>query len=271
MGGKKVGIERKNREKKCVCITLEVFWGLYLSAGDLRGSWVWCLSRQQARLEAPGCCREVGLTRPGGRELDLSLWALCRHLHLGDSSLLTGVPSMASFILVFILPKISAAPHNSSPLPMGVLQAMVLYKSQTNPSLVTNFKKQNEVEKSGKQLFPISLFLLKRRRMWHEACCICSAFFFLLTQPLQARLSVSPCPRTPGTQAEAEAHPDVAGHLVPSCPKPTLLSQRLACATEEPPWSRAARPLIRNSVDSRPLTHYLHNLSVTLKKNLSPP
>lgn len=96
-------------------------------------------------------------------------------------------------------------------------------------------------------------------------------FFFFLPQPPQARLSVSLCLRTPGTQTEAEAHPDVLGHFVPSCPKPTLLSRRLAWATEEPPWSRAARPLIRNSVDSRPLTHYLHNLSVTLKKKIFPP
>lgn len=73
MGGKKVGMERGDGEKKCVCITLEVVRGLFLSAGDVRGSWVWCLSRQQARLEALGGCREAGLTRPGGRELDLSL------------------------------------------------------------------------------------------------------------------------------------------------------------------------------------------------------
>lgn len=44
-----------------------------LSAGDVRGSWVWCLSRQQASLEALGGCGEAGLARPGGRELDLSL------------------------------------------------------------------------------------------------------------------------------------------------------------------------------------------------------
>ena len=100
---------------------------------------------------------------------------------------------------------------------------------------------------------------------------VSSTVLFFSPQPPQARHSVSLCPRTPGTQTEAEAHPDVAGHFAPSCPKPTSLSQQLAWATEEPPWSRAARPLIRHSVDGRPLTHYLHNLSVTLKKKIFPP
>ena len=101
--------------------------------------------------------------------------------------------------------------------------------------------------------------------LFHPQC------FFFSPQPPQARHSVSLCPRTLGTQTEAEAHPDVADHFAPSCPKPTSLSQQLAWATEEPPWSRAARPLIRHSVDGRPLTHYLHTLSVTLKKKSFPP
>lgn len=74
------------------------------------------------------------------------------------------LPWHLSFRCLFY-PRSQLPPHSSDPLPMGVLQAMVLYKSQTNPSLVTNFKKRNEVEKSGKQLFSISLYLLKRRRM----------------------------------------------------------------------------------------------------------
>lgn len=128
MEEKKVGMERGDGEKRCVCITFEVFGGLFLSAGDLRGSWVWCLSRQQASLEALGrlwrgwSCqarREGAGFGPLSPVLPPAPWGtvlswLVSHLrHL----------SFRCYFTQDLSP-----PHNPDPLPMGVLLAMVLYK-----------------------------------------------------------------------------------------------------------------------------------------------
>lgn len=165
---------------------LEAFRGLFLSAGDSRASWVWCLSRQRVWLRmirGPGRLQK-GWSRQASEEESWSrAFEPCCHLCLGGQCYPGWCTSYGIFHSVVILPKISPAP-----LPVGVLQAKVIYKNETNPSLAANFKKQNEVEKSVDQLyllclFSISLYLLKRRRMWREAFSTDTAFFPVSSGP----------------------------------------------------------------------------------------
>ena len=101
---------------------------------------------------------------------------------------------MASFIPVLFYPRSQLPPTTLTHFPWEFGRQWSFTKSRTNSSLVTNFKKQNEVEKSGKQLFSISLYLPKRNVfgcLFHPQC-----FFFFLPSRLR-----------PGTQlASAPGH-----------------------------------------------------------------
>lgn len=180
-------------------------------------------------------------------------------------ALLAGIPATASFVFL------------CSPRSLGVLQATVIYRNKTNPA---HFKMQKEVAKSGEPFSLLSLFsiffcLLKGRRTWRYAVFFFFVFLFpsplLSSQPLPALHLASLCPGTTGTQTKTEALPGMALHFVPSCPKAMSLSQLLAWATRRSRHVAGKRDPHTHSAAGRPLTHYLHNLSVTLKKKIFPP